>query len=445
MMPPPIRANVVAAVAAVCANILLVFVSYRLVIAGGGLEALGAWSAIVACVSLLRIGDPGMASAVMRFVALGTADSTGRVSGYVQTAVLASAGAYIVLVGVGWLIVDANLERLVDAGFVVESRAALPILCAGFVLLGVSTVLLSALQGFHLGYRAAMLGVSGTTVQFAIAVWLVPHLGIAGLAWAQLAQHATITSLAWLAVRQPAGIGRLLPVEFSRRAFREMFRFGRSAQLASLLNGLLEPLSKILVGYVGGLSAQGVYELAYKTLWLPRHAIVTGVAAMTPGMTALYAGDRRRLVDLYRNATRLVALSVAAVALALVAVSPVLSAFWIGHFDSRFTLFLGLLSVGVIVNARAAPAYCLAAVTGRFGRTIAANTAAFAVLVMLSAMTIVTGAAAEMIVAGLSLAMIVGAVMVKRGNEALIAPGNDKGRASAMPPREKVVVDHATG
>src|SRR5690606_11826547 len=85
MTPPPIRANVVAAVAAVCANILLVFVSYRLVIAGGGLEALGAWSAIVACVSLLRIGDPGMASAVMRFVALGTADSTGRVSGYVQT------------------------------------------------------------------------------------------------------------------------------------------------------------------------------------------------------------------------------------------------------------------------------------------------------------------------------------------------------------------------
>lgn len=387
--PFNLRRNVTTSVFVFAANIVLVFLSYRLVVQQGGVAAVGLWSNLMAWIFIIRLGDVGMANAAVRFAAsCDAASEPDRVRRYVDTAFVMNGILFLALAVIGWAVYSANLDRLVPSGPEdrATARAILPLMFTGFLLQNLSGLALGALRSVHRGYIAAWLTLAGTVVQLAIVLPLVPRIGLAGLAWGQVAQYALMLGGGWiwflLALRQTAGnAGNPLPVHATTAVMGEMLGFSLKAQLANLTNGFFEPLSKILIGRFGGLEALGLFELAFKMIALPRNAVVSGVQASVPAMTRLMATDHAEARKLYLRSRRTVTRMVAVVLGMVVLASPLASLFWLGRVEGTLVLFAAIVGVGFFVNALGAPAFVLGTASGRMRGNILSAALSTAVMV----------------------------------------------------------------
>lgn len=136
-----LRRNVTMSIVAFAVNILLVFVSYRLVILRGGLDALGLWSTLMAWIYVIRMGDVGMATAAVRYVARCDSETEStRIRSYVDTGLGLNGALFLLLAGVGYLAISWNLESIIHSGAADQAIAAsiLPLILAGFVLSNLS-------------------------------------------------------------------------------------------------------------------------------------------------------------------------------------------------------------------------------------------------------------------------------------------------------------------
>mgnify|MGYP006864638276 FL=1 len=178
-----------ATVIAFIVNIALLFFSYRLVVMGGGLEALGLWSTLMAWIFLIRMGDIGMTSATVRYVSrLELAEHGPDTRRYVDTGIGMNGVLFFVLSIVGYLAFSALIGTLVpgDAEAQAAAVAILPVMFLSFFLTNISGLVLSSLRAIHLGYMSAWLTVAGSLVQLVLVVTLVPRIGLLGLAMGQL-------------------------------------------------------------------------------------------------------------------------------------------------------------------------------------------------------------------------------------------------------------------
>lgn len=419
-----LKKNVWFAVAEFVVNIGLVFASYRLVILQGGVQAVGLWSTLFAWTSLIRIGDVGMANATMRFVALRDAKTErSAVRDYIETGIVANAGLFSILALAGYFLVDAFLGRIVAPEYVGDAQTILPAMFLGFFLLNMSSVVMGSMQGLHLGFVRSQLAVFGNLVQLISVFFLVPKLGLMGLALAQILQHSVSIVISWIIVRRAAGVDHFLPTGFKASSFREMLGFSVTSQLANVSNGLFEPVSKILVSQFGGMHVQGLYELAYKTVWLSRNAVVAGVTATMPAMTALFQQDPAKVVSVYRRSLKLTLIAVGSLMVLVTLASPVISIIWTGALVWDYSVIVAIMAIGVFFNAAGAPAYNLATVTGKMRNNIVVNVSVLATL-------IVGGLAAawwlpvNALICTIALAMALGGLWIKVTNERLLSPAD---------------------
>ncbi len=413
--------NIPFAVMAFTINVGLVFLSYRLVIAKNGIEAVGLWSTLFAWTALIRIGDVGMTGAALRFVALCDIEKdVSKLKRYVETGLLSNTAMFLLLGTLGYLILSLNLTNIVEEQYISEAKIVLPLMMISFVLMNISGTLLGILQGLHFGYINSQLAVAGNLLQIIVVVALVPYLGLAGLAWAQIVQYSFSILLGWYLVRRKSRIQSILPFCFSKTVFREMLGFSLKAQLANILNGLFEPISKILVGQLGGMHTLGIYELAYKTLWLPRSAVIGGVTAMVPSLTSLFNDSPEKVKPLYNKSTKFSTWAVVAVSLVLILVSPLISWLWLGEIDWTYSTFIAALTIGIVFNAWGASAYNLAIVTGVFRNNIIVNAAILLGLCLAAYVLSSIFSDATYLILGVSLCMAVGGITIRILNERLL-------------------------
>lgn len=375
-----LRKNVSYAAGEFILTTLLLFVGYRLVIKQGGIEAIGVWSTLYAWTNLIRLGDAGVAVAATRFLAMwDVGKEQQRVRTYAETALLTNIVQFGALALIAYAGISPFVDRIVGANHAAEARHVLPWLLLGFFLLNVAGTLMGMLQGLHLGYRRSQLSVFGTMIQLAAVLVLVPSHGLIGLAWAQVAQYAIVMLLAFAAVSRK--LGRVLrPYHFDAPAFRNMLGYSLKAQVVNIANGLIEPVSKMLVGHFGGMAAQGLYELAYKTVLLPRHVVATSVTAITPAMAALFAEDRKELRQLYERTFRLSSRLMGATALLVSCAAPIPSILFMGHVDSNYWLYVTILATGFFFNVIGAPSYVLGMASGHLQNNIIATVLTLALL-----------------------------------------------------------------
>ena len=422
-----VRRNVSSSVVAFTVNVVLVVASYRLVIAEGGLEALGLWSALMSWVYVLRIGDPGLSSAVARFVARCDAPIQGdRVRAYIDTGILVNGGLFLFLAGLGYGVFSTHIEFIVpDAGPPRKTAEnLLPLLFGGLLASGLSALMLGALQGLHRGYLAARLSISGQLVQLVSVMLLVPRQGLYGLAAGVCLQHLVVLVAGWpITVRTISQLtGRrqpLLPIHASWRTMRQMMGFSLRAQVANITNGAFEPLSKILIGRYAGLETLGLFELAYKIVILPRNALVSGVQATTPAITRMLETDPGGARSLYARSVKLVARSAALCLGAVVIVSPIVSLTVVGQFLPVFTLFTAMLAIGVFANATGAPAFVLGIAHGRFAGNIVAAVISLAILGFMAVPAGLANTSVPM-VAAVAMALTVSGFYIRRRNGRLL-------------------------
>lgn len=419
-----LRKNVIHAVIAFGLNIALVFTSYRLVILQGGVESLGLWSTLMAWIYLIRLGDVGMGSATTRFVATcDIASHSEKIRTYIDTGLVANAFLFFCLSLGGYALMSAQIDFLLATNtknkVIVEALAILPAMFIGFFLMNISGLVLGSLQGLHLGFFASRISVLGTVLQLITVVVLVPNIGLLGMAWALVVQHACMAILGWVLIWRNFSRGSLFPRYITRSALREMFSYSIKVQAVNLINGVFEPFSKILISRFGGLETQGLYELAYKTISLPRNAIISGSTATMPAMTNLFINDREGLRALYTKIFRLVMVTVALVLLLALAASPLVSYIWMGRIDSNYCLFVAYLAIGFIGNVYGAPAYNFGLASGEIKYNLYA--AIFALISMvLGAVLLGVGYGATGVVGAVALGLVVGGVSIKIMNELLI-------------------------
>ena len=425
-----LRRNVIVSVLAFAVNLVLTFLVYRLVISVGGLGSLGLWSTLMSWIFLVRLGDLGMGTAVVRFVSgCEASHETSRIRAYIDTSLLLNLGLFVVLAVIGYFLFLANLDWIIPndpAHPEARGLAAdvLPVMFTAFVLSNISGLMLGGLTGLHKGYKPAIVTTFGMMVQLCIVVPLVPRIGLAGLAWGQFGQHAVMILVGWALVLRDlkaaaGGHGGIWPRHFSRPALQEMLGYSLKTQLSNIINGLFEPVSKILVGQIGGLTLLGQYELAYKFVSLPRNALAAGAQATTPAMTRLLGTDRKAARDLYGKTQKNLLSKGSFVLLAAVCVAPFASIFWLGQLDRDFWIYTAILAAGFWVNLMSAPAYLLGLQTGQIFGNIVANTGALATMILGSVLGgMFIGTTAQ--VAGVAVGLMVGAALVYRMNRPIL-------------------------
>jgi O-antigen/teichoic acid export membrane protein len=365
-----LRKNVRFAIAEFAINMALVFFGYRLIIQQSGLEAVGVWATLYAWTSLIRLGDTGVAGAAARFLALWDATKERhRIRTHSETALITNIVQFGALALIGYVALSPFAGRIVGSSHAAEAEKILPWMMLGFFLLNISGTVLGVLQGLHLGYRRSQLAILGTAIQLASVFALVPAYGLLGLAVAQIVQHGAVIILGWSLARREIE-GNLVLLRFNVPAFRAMLGYSVKAQVVNIANGLMEPLAKMLVGHFGGMATQGLFELAWKTVLLPRNLVGSGVTATIPAMTTLFHEGREELHQLYARVLRLSALSMGAAALALILLAPLLSLLWLERVDASYCLYVTLLTGGFFFNVLGIPAYVLGMASGHMRNNI---------------------------------------------------------------------------
>lgn len=386
-----VRRNVVTSVAVFTVNLALVFLSYRLLAQQGGVAIIGLWSSLMAWVFLIRLGDVGMTNGIIRFAAACDPKvEFERIRGYVDTGLMLNAILFALLACVGWAIMDASLSQILPGGDrnSASVRPLLPLLFAVFYLQNLSGLVMGALQAIHRGYIASLILLSGTLTQLVLALLLIPSMGLAGLALAQTGQYTLMLVVGWRfycnslarTCGQPVP---LLPRRASCSTAREVMGFSLKAQLANFVNGLFEPLAKLLIGHGAGLHILGLFEIAYKIVVLPRNALVAGVMAAVPAKTRLFASNKTAFQELHRKSTRTVGLAATLLLGVVVLVSPLAMPLWLGHDEPLLPKFVALLALGFWVNAISASSYALGIASGTMRTNIEASFVAIGVLLLL--------------------------------------------------------------
>lgn len=409
-----VKFNVITSVVSFGINIALTFVTYRLVVWVGGLKALGLWSSLMAWIFIVRLGDVGMTTASVRFIAkCNPVDQIDKIRTYYDTALIMNIVIFSLLSILGYYFFCINISRIIVSGYKDQVAALdiMPLLFMGFFVSNLSGLVLSGLTGLHRGYLSALLGILGSLTQLSVVLWALPKFGLAGLALALIAQHALVIISGWALFLATTGqknisLSTILPTHFSMSALREMLSFSLKSQAANLINGLFEPLSKIIIGRAAGLEILGLYELAYKTASLSRNVIVSGVQAIVPTLTRLLSENveaaRALVVASERRLTKTLALS----SLVVVASLPVISWLILSRIDNRYLIFSVIMIVGFLGNSMGAAGYVLCVSAGRAElllRTSGINI--FTVALLTSILTPFFGYNGGVLAVGISLAI----------------------------------------
>ena len=417
-----LKKNVLFSVVTFVVNVAVVVLGYKLVIYFHGLESVGLWSLLVAWASLARLGDVGMGGAVIRFVS--SLDKTAapvKVKQYLDTAFVMNLVAFSLLSAIGYWVLNLLLPSLVNDSAVLGAKSLLVIVFLSMFASSMASVVIASLQSVHLGYVGSYISMIGNVIQIVLVVLWVPKLGVAGLGWAQFAQFAFMALVGWWLVSKNIGDRSCIPTGFSLAVLREMLSFSIKAQVANVLNGLFEPVSKILMGQFGDLKVQGAYELAYKVVSLTRNAVVTGLFASLPVLTNMLANSASEARAFYVSSQAKVNKAMLFVLGFVVLVSPVVSWIWIGDINHQFMGFVLLVGAGYWVNTRGATAYNLGMATGRMRNNIFVSAVMIFVLLVtgfiLSAWVGMFGPAFSV-----AISLSVGGILIKSLNERFLQP-----------------------
>jgi O-antigen/teichoic acid export membrane protein len=333
-------------------------VLYRFLLDIIGIELLGVWSVVLSAVAVTRIADLGLSASVVKFVAKYVArNEIETASDAVQTSVL-SIAVFVGLVLLlaypfsGWLL------GLVIPGEQLE--AGLSILPCAFVSLFVNMVTSVLHAGFdgcqRVDLRSKILMGMGGAHLFLCFV-LTPTCGLMGLAYASVIEAGVTLVVSWLLLRKVLETIPVIPYHWRLGLFREMLGYGVNFQVVSIVNILYEPTTTALLSRFGGLAAVGYYEMARRMIRQTRSLIVSANQVLIPFIADLQEKQPKAVQVLYKDSYRLLVYIALPLYSAIVALTPVISEIWVGHYEGTFVRFSALLAIGWFSNTLSAPAY----------------------------------------------------------------------------------------
>lgn len=372
--------NALASMVQVVGSTFLLIEFYRFLVRQLGPEQIGVWSLVVASTAAVRLGEMGIGSAVVRFVAgdLG-ARQTARAASTLAMCVVAVGVPIAILCLLLWPALDRGLALVIhDAGLLGIARSLLPLSLTALWLGSIAQVLLSALDAMQRTDLKAVVTLGAGAGQLAVAYAVVPTQGLHSLAFVQLVHSALSAAVAIALVAATLGIRISDWFRWDRRRLVAMFRYGGGVQLGSIGQLLFEPTVKALLSVFGGLSSTGYYELANRATTQYRSVIVAAYQLLIPYL-AHRAGDRdletKQIINAYRFAHGLLVALVLPYFGLLAAAMPLVLSLWLGRYEPAFVA-IGLACVlGWGLNTLAVSAYTIYLAIGRLRWTLWAQLA----------------------------------------------------------------------
>lgn len=336
-----------------------VFLVYRLVILHVGLDRFGVWSLLIACATVARLLDVSGGGALARFVAAASLGERGSFGArnYVHTVVTTSLVFNLALGLILWLAAPLALPLFIQTTYLSEARSLAPWAIAVSVLGALAYAPISAIDGAQRADLRSLVAMTAALVFLILSFILVPRLGVAGFAAAQLAQQAVMLMLGWVVLRgHVAGLG-WLPRYWRREVFAETTGYALRLNAVGVMGLLFEPLAKFAFNHGGGPGLVALFELAMRLVTQIRSLVVTAAAPLSPAFAAQSDPRTPAFRNLLEKSLKIAALASIGIAFSALAAAPVVS---LVVFDRLSPELLGMnaaLTAGWATNTLALPLY----------------------------------------------------------------------------------------
>jgi len=381
------------------------FLLYRYLLRTLGSELVGVWAIVLATASASRISEMGFTASAVKYTAKYIArDEKNKASAVIQTTVITIGVVLACVLAGGYPLFVFLIEKIITS-HAPSALAILPYSLASVWIAAVSGVFLSGLDGcqrIDLRVLVTMLA----TILLLVLTWVwVPEHGLIGLAWAQIGQGLLLLLFGGVLLRRELPSLPVFSLKWNYSLFREMFRYGFNFQVISIFGMLVDPVTKALMAKFGGLSSVAYYEMANRMVTQFRSLLVSANQVVVPKVANLHENTPEAIRKLYLDSYRVIFFLAIPLFAGVIAVTPLASELWIGHYEQDFIVYATILSSIYWFNTLTGPAYFVNLGTG----SMYWNTWAFVVIAL---MNVVLGYLLGVVWGGVGVALGYGMAML---------------------------------
>lgn len=321
------------------------------------IELLGVWSVVLATSSLANLANFGIASSVVRYVALyNTENNIEKIKKLIFTSGLFLFGLFTLLSVVIYPFAGLILKLIINEKHIDVALIILPYSLICLITNAVAGVFSSVLDGLQKNYIRSLVFSSSSIFLLGITVLLTPLYGLKGVAIAQVAQSIfSFIGCIILVVRTI----RYNPFkwDWDKSIFKEIFSYGMKFQVISLFSMFNEPVTKALLAKFGGLAFTGYYEMANRLIMQVRGIIVNANQSLIPVLINLEKENYDQWLAFYKKTFNSVFIIALFFMGSVFLGSNIFSIIWIGHEEIIFSNIVLILSFTIFINLLCSPAY----------------------------------------------------------------------------------------
>lgn len=392
------------------------FVTYGILIRETGAEMVGVLSLVLVLASIGSMTSAGFASALAHFVPAfeseGDRSSTLRC---VDTTLFATAALYLITLAITYVPFSAMIAAQTGP---LHSRLVFELMIPATLhvfLIGTGATMTSALTALGRNDLRLWATCAGSAAGLAVLITALPSRGIAAGVWGFAAQSGIIALVSWAQLtRLLPGLGPV-PRRFDRAMARRLFGLGSNMQVQTLLLAALEPVTRLLIGHYGSLSAVAFFSMANRFVIQMRALIYSGAQPLLSAFSHARAESPEVLGRLYRRARDVVEFFAILTMSATVGAAPFVAEIWIGASEPSFVLFTAILGLGWLANTLSLTAYFNAYSLGRMNRSLVGHAMLLGLNLALGAgLAVMLGGTGA--VAGLGIALGISALYLGTAN-----------------------------
>lgn len=333
-------------------------ITYRSLVGAVGLEAVGVWSLLMLGAVVGRAGDLSGGVALSKFVAHDVRDGNFTQAAVTTETVMLTAIAFNLVLGglVMWLM-PMVVPSLVATDQVAGATDLVVWVAGVLFATGIGTAVASAIDGAQRADLRSYVMAMSYVVLVAVALILIPGLGVVGFAIAMVAQQVFMAIVGWYVIRAIIPTVAAFPVRWSASRFRETFAFSVRINVISITLILFEPIVKLSFNTVDGPGAVALYELASRLVTQARGLFLALLAPVFPAFAATNGPGDPRFQTLLTGATRGALVGACVVVVASVTASPIVNWIVLDHASNKLLLICAGLSIGWGINLLCTPLY----------------------------------------------------------------------------------------
>jgi len=367
--------NALASSSSTIVNAVFMFALYRLLTKELGIEQIGVWSLVVACASLARLGEFGIATSVSKFVAQDIGAGNARSAVTTITMSFVFVAAIVAICGLlVWPVCTYLLSKAIQSPQLLDTALSLlPWMITAAWLGALVNLCCATLDGYQRTTIRAIATITAGVFQLVIAYQLVPKLGIYAMGYLQTSHLILQLSMLIFGIYFVTRHSDKEWLSWSGTRMKAMLKYGSVMQVTAIGQLSFEPAVRWFLGVYGGLTITGYYELASKAIMQFRLGITSAFQMVVPfyatqiGKLGEQGADIQRA---YRRTSRLLILISVPYFLLLACMLPYLFTLWTGSFSKTLIAVGYVCLIGWFINLLAVPAFMLYLAIGQL-RSIA--------------------------------------------------------------------------